>query len=205
MSDLPNTTQDVSIFDNESSNYADVTDDHELLTHDPDVLTALEDLTAATAWQTYGRFNQAFCASHELTLGSSGQADVFLIKNPTASGISARIKDMVFGVQTPSTGITFRIYRDPTVTSDGTAHSEVNFRDTSVTGLVQTFFLPTISARGEVFKQFDTNSSGTGTLIDEEELALIVDEGEYLLLTAETSSANKTISFNISWAEDGEI
>lgn len=57
MADLPFTTQDVSLFDNESDNYADINSDHELLVHDPKVYELLGVISTPRRWYSVNFLN----------------------------------------------------------------------------------------------------------------------------------------------------
>lgn len=211
MADLTVRTQDVSVRDESTGEYGAVNADKEQLVHDQDahdILQEIADSTGgvndkiATSWQYYASIDKAFVANRTATLSPAGEHDFILLHNPVDSGYQGLIKLVNFGVQTPATSATFRLYTHPTVTDNGTALTKENYRTTDGAGVIGAYYEPTITDRDHIFKVFELNSTGVGALRIDEDLAIYLLEGYYLLVTIETSSANKTFSVNVSWAED---
>ena len=212
MTDIPIKTFDISVRGDVSGNYGEVNADNEQLTHDQDAIDNLQAIAAGTGiisgsvtsnWEFFAENDQAFISTYEATLaGGSGEKDFVLIENPVASGFDTRIKSFTLAIRSNSTNATFRIYKQPTVTANGTPLTIANFRDNASTGVVNTYSVPTISARGNRFGTFDLNSSGTGAVGLDMELALFLLEGEFLLVTVEQYTNNRVFSFNVAWAEE---
>lgn len=83
MADLTYTTQDVTLFDNESDNHADINTDHELLVHDTDVLAALQTAVSKKRWYSVNFLNSS---SPNMAVNGSGTPVTFSIA-PTSSEI----------------------------------------------------------------------------------------------------------------------
>jgi hypothetical protein len=136
-----------------------------------------------------------------LNLGTgASEKDVFLIKNPVASGYNIQLKEIVLVTVKASGGTGLRYYRNPTITTDGNALSERNKRDDTTTGVGTTFQLPTISARGILLGSFGV--AGSAQLRQSEDFELRLAEGESLLVTIEQPSSNQTYSLNVIWSEE---
>ena len=211
MVDLAVRTQDVSIRDDTSGNRAEVNADNEQLVHDQDAHDLLQEISDSTggvnekiapSWQFFASIDKAFVVNRTATLSSSGEHDFILLHNPVDSGYQMLIKKIGFGVQTPQTAGTFRLYKHPTVTDNGTTLNIENFRTTDASGVGLAFYDPTITVYDHVFKVSELNSSGVGSVSSDEDLAIYLLEGYYLVLTIQSSSANKTYSVNVSWAEE---
>jgi hypothetical protein len=211
MVDLAIRTQDVSIRDDTSGNRAEVNADDEQTVHDQHAINQLEIIAGGTqvieqsvtsGWQFFAENDKAFVTTFgaQFTGGTAEQA-FMLLRNPVASGIYLRIKRLSLAVTTNALG-TFRLYRSPTITADGVTLDIHNFRDQAVTGVVEAYSVPTYSVTNSLFEQFDLNSGGVGTINLDEELALILLEGDELLVTLEQSSNNNRYSANIAWAEE---
>ncbi|MCK5295262.1 MAG: hypothetical protein KAJ75_00100 [Alphaproteobacteria bacterium] len=215
MADVTIKTFDVSVRGDVTGNYGEVNIDNEQLVHDQDAIDQLETIASGTTiieqsvttgWQYLCEQNQGFVTTFSATLGGgAGEKFFVLLENPASSGVYCRIKKINFGVQSSQTAATFRLYKDiGTVQSLGNALAISNFRDNAVTGAVNAYSEPNIQGAemGEVFEAFDLNSAGVGALDIDQELALIVLEGEYLLLTIEQFNNNKAFSCNLSWGEE---
>ena len=209
MGDLDFLTQDVTVKDDISGNKQTVNSDNEGLVHDQHVIDLLDIIantptTSTNLWQDLTRDNLGYAVTYDVTLGT-GEQDILLLYNPAASGLDLRIKGVTFGIQTAATAMTFKTYLAPTVTTPGTGLTEINYHDRAVTATGLAYSLPTISARGAPFLQFDLNSGGTGVLSLDADLSLFIGEDEYMLITATPSAANKSMSVNLSWAEDDSL
>lgn len=136
----------------------------------------------------------------ELNLGTgTAEKDIFLLRNPVASGVRIQFKEIVLVTTKVSGGTSIRYYRNPTVTAAGTALTVENKKTDSITGVGTAFQLPTISARG--VKLDISGAAGAGELRHDENFEVELLEGEDLLFTINQPSANNTYSMNVIWAE----
>ena len=136
----------------------------------------------------------------ELNLGTgANEKDIFLLRNPAASGIRVQFKEIILITTKVSGGTSLRYYRNPTVTDAGASLSIENKKADSISGEPTIFQLPTISARG--VKLDISGAAGAGELRHDEDFEVELLEGEDLLFTVEQPSANNTYSLNIIWGE----
>jgi hypothetical protein len=135
-----------------------------------------------------------------LNLGNgSDEKDVFILKNPAASGYVLQLKQIIVSSVKASGGTNLRYYRASTITSNGTAITERNKRDDSTTGVGEAFYSPTISARGNKLGIFGVIGGSQLSVIEDYELR--IPEGSNMLITLEQPASNQTFSLNIIWAE----
>jgi hypothetical protein len=135
-----------------------------------------------------------------LNLGNgSDEKDVFLLKNPAASGYTLQLKQVIVSSVKASGGTNLRYYRAATITSDGTALTERNKRDDSTTGVGVAFQSPTISARGNKLGIFGVIGGSQLSIVEDYELR--VPEGGNMIITLEQPASNQTFSLNVIWAE----
>ena len=136
----------------------------------------------------------------ELNLGTgTAEKDIFLLRNPVASGVRLQFKEIVLVTTKVSGGTSLRYYRNPTVSAAGTAISIENKKTDSITGVGTAFQLPTISARG--VKLDISGAAGAGELRHDENFEVELLEGEDLLFTINQPSANSTYSLSVIWGE----
>ena len=208
MADISPRTQDVTIRDDVTADAGNVNASNEQLVHDADVLTGIENISSntdglATSWQFFCENDLGFVTTHAATLaGGAGEKDYILLENPAASGYLCRIKRFDFGVQTTATAATFSLYMHPVVSANGTVLNIENYKDIDAAGVINAYHTPTITDREHIFEQFSLNSSGVGLASRDEDLALYVEEGEFILFTIEQFAANKSFTVNVSWAEE---
>jgi len=211
MADLPFQTQDVSVKDNLTGKFGFVNDSNEQLVHDQDALTTLEEIrdgtivisgSVTTSWEYYSSNDQAYVVTYAAQItGGATEQDFVLIRNPVASGVHCRLKGFTFSITTNTTG-SFRVYRQASITTSGTTLNIGNFRTKTATGVVGAYSIPTVSARNNLFWQFDLNAGGVGIVQVDAGLSLILLEGDDLLFTLEQGSNNNKFSINITWAEE---
>jgi hypothetical protein len=202
MADLPNPTQDVTLFDNESDNYADITDDNELSVLDAQSLAELVEILKATKnIHYYQEYEQAFYVTYQATLTSKDTLyPIILFHNPSASGKEFEIQHIDISAVAVSTGayVKIRLYSNPTVTANGTALTQVNATVGSVvTSGINIYSVPTISANGDLMSYQASQLMqpyrvehwlGTGLL-----------EDNRILLSAEATSNGTVISVTVKY------
>ena len=205
MPDITDRTEDISIQDNDSGDYASVNASNELEVHDTDVLYQLENLDIKNAWQNYVEIDKGFATTYSATIAGRDETDYMIIKNPTGSGLDMILKAISFSIDAAATRATLRLYKNPTVTADGTSIPKINLHDDTATGTMTTFHTPTVTARGNPFSTFVVQSSGNSFLQVDYELGVLIDPGKYLLLTIDPDSNNTSFSLNVRFAEDTAI
>jgi hypothetical protein len=211
MADIDSPTQDITIASPDGLREMEVNLDNEGLVHDQDAHDLLQVIatgtgvvsaSVTTSWEFFAENNKAFIADFGGAFtGGTTEQPFILLRNPASSGYLLRIKRLTLAVTTNTTGI-FKLYRQPTITAAGTPLSISNYADTAVSGVALAYSIPTYSATGNSFAQFDVNAGGVGSIVRDLELALIMPEGDDLLITLAQGSNNNAFSANISWAEE---
>lgn len=158
----------------------------------------VEALTTNEALADDGKVFLAIIDSINLGTGTD-EKDIFLLKNPAASGVAIQLKQIIVSTVKTSGGTNLRYYRAPTITANGTALTIQNKRNDGVTGEGDAYSLPTITARGNKLGVFGI--AGSGQVIIREDYELYLDENENFLVTLEQPSSNQTYSITLVWAE----
>jgi hypothetical protein len=195
MADLQNVTQDVTLFDNESSNYADITADHELKVYVGNQI-ALTD-----AWETYVKENNGYAVNYSATIAGKDLTAYVLIANPASSGKNIIIKQVGISMNAAATISTFYLYKNPTVTTAGGALTEVNLHTIATTGIGVATSAPTVSSFGSLLAAYTLGSSGFSVLNLDTQLGIYIDEGGYFLVAIDPETNNTTYNTTIWWAE----
>lgn len=143
---------------------------------------------------------KTFIATTDLINIGTSQTAFYLLKNPVASSKSLRLDKIILGLG--SNAGTFRIYRAPTITSNGTALTISNKHiQTSPTATVmQAFSQPTISANGTLLRPVSLTTSIGQVELNYEGL-FILEAGFNLLITAQNSQNNSPTYVTCEWIE----
>jgi hypothetical protein len=196
MADLLNTTQDVTLFDNESSNYADITDSHELKVY------VGNQLATTDAWEQYVKDNKGFAVSFGATVAGKDLTPYMQLKNPSGSGKNIIIKSITMGLNASAGVSTFYLYKTPTITADGTGLTENNLNDLSVTATAQAFSVPTVSAYGSLIATYILSGTGISSFRLDSQLGIYIRANSSFLIAVDPDVNNMSYAVNIWWAED---
>jgi len=140
-----------------------------------------------------------FTTTNIIAIIGTGENDFFLLKNPVGSGKTLRVYTIVGNIEGGGVGqvSTFRIYKNPTVTANGTAVTLTNKKFTGGNATVmQAFSAPTISARGTLIRA-QTAASPTDFKFD-----MLLSEGDAVLVTVDPTLNNTLHSVMVDWAEE---
>lgn len=146
----------------------------------------LEDTGAARQGKLY-LVNSTF-----INVTTPTETDFFLLKNPSGSGIVATLQQLVMSSD-ENIGATYRVrvYKNPTITTNGTAVTPVNARQVGAAAVVcTTFRSPAISARGTL--TYVTNFTIGNPIV--EPGTLLLDPNNNYLVTLQTDN---TANFNL--------
>ena len=227
MADLPSPTQDVTIFDNESSNFCDVNSDHELLTMDTKAGTTLTGIKTTTdkmnftgtqlqvittpaantsasilnEWQTEVEDGNGFSfTTPAITVSGSNEVDFCLVRNPGTNTLSVEVHVLSYLYSKGSGMSVLKIYDTPTITTNGTAVAINKMRlGGAKTSNVLVTHTPTISNRGNL-RRF-IGASSTGSTTTEYDLGLIIPPGYTYLFTVVPAANNADHAVYLDWAE----
>ena len=146
-----------------------------------------------------------FCQFYSLpftgNLATKNESDTLLFRNPTGSGIEQEIWDWEIGTVGNIT-IIWRMYYNPTVTTNGTTETPVNTNTSSTnTSSLNVYSLPTISSRGTLV---DEAVVTIGTLRVRQDFGFAIYPDADMLVTLEASASNNDFSLVGRWAEDND-
>lgn len=136
---------------------------------------------------------------------STSETPLILIENPTVatssfpSGYVALFSNIrkLTCITTSQTAL-FRFYVNPTVTGAGTTQSVINLRPASATTSIATVTLsPSVSSNGTLFDSV----ASTAFVTSLSSSLAILDPGQNMLVTVQTSSATTFISATLGWWE----
>lgn len=155
-----------------------------------------------TLWQHLTRQGKGFTTVRDnISISGSSEVDWILCRNPSGSGVTISLNEIVlnFIPNAVAQASTFRFYRAPTITSNGSAMT-INkvLPSHSNTSKVNFYTDPTISNRGSLITLF---AATIGNVQREQDLSRYVEAGRDLLITVQPSFTGLTHSFVLNWAE----
>jgi len=207
LGDIPNSTNDVTIYDPTGSNAVNVRTTgavNELSVNDTELLNAFTSPTAAVApdlWQYYAMLGQNFQAvTTYITISGQAETDFLLFRNPANSEKTVRFHDLDYTYNKGAGIAVVRQYLTPTITNVGAAlaitKKYVGFATNPV---VLVYTIPTISVKGTLVKSF--GQSSVGTYQDEKHLGYVIPAGYDLLFTVQPAANNTDHSLFLDWSE----
>lgn len=211
MADNKTSTLNVSILDDNSDYFAGVTSNGDLKTiskiwdgtNQVDVTNNMLDVYNKNSWDYYVEQGKGYVADTGfVTISGTSENDIFLLKNPSGSGKTVRIKHICSSIVATVTGDGHRLklYAGPTITSDGTALTINKFSSSQSASSMEAYYAPTISSRGtDVIGYFvGQGSSLVNTDVD---LAFYLAPNENFLISLQSLNTGKSHSINVCWAE----
>ncbi len=149
----------------------------------------LQTLIDGELWQRQAVAGMGYVVTtNNILIANNAENDFLLVKNPTGSGKTVRIERIIFGSDENQANKSsfFRIYRDPTITSNGTTLVINNLKKGSAAGVMTAFKIPTISARGTLMS---VGSYQAPRVSEDTELAVMLQPGENILITIDPTAA----------------
>jgi len=202
MSD-PLTTQDVTLYD-ENANPVDVVLDSgnkRRVCVDAQVSANL--LGGKDLWQTETENGKGFSVlTGGITIASTDEVPICLIKNPVASGKIAEIYQFRVAISKGTAVVrgTIRIYRNPTITANGTALTINKLKiSQSASSVMSAYKSPTISANGTQINNLSVTTENN--ILISEDLGRFIEANENMLVTFEPSTSGTNVSFFTNWIE----
>lgn len=140
----------------------------------------------------------AFAIITNILLASEN--DWLLFKNPAGSGKLVRLFEQVVAIPDSASTLrsTIRIYKNPTVTANGTPIVIGGIRNGQTASVCQAFFTPTTSAKGTLVQVYGATNDPVQRVLD---MTRYVEQGDSLLITAAPTGATTNHSFSQGWAE----
>jgi len=198
MVDISNPTTDISLFDKEGVNDAEVDNENRLWVNSKPA-TGQGHLTL---FQSYAENGKAFSVIQPfITLAGQSETDFLLFRNPTGSTIRVKINDILYTYNKGSGISIVRVYNNPTITSNGIALTALKMNTLgSISPQALVNYAPTISARGTIRKIF--GQSAIGTYVDHYDSSLILGANSSILFTVQPAANNTDHSIYVNWGEE---
>lgn len=151
-------------------------------------------------WQKRAFEGQGFITTtNEITITPAAETNFVLIRNPTASGKLHRSNNLVLTVRTEGQNVRVRIYKNPTVTADGTPILVNNVRTSGNPPVSQVFTLPTTSSPGELMAAYSRNADSLDRSLD---LSLYLEQGESYLITVQGTAPGNDYILTYTFVEE---
>jgi len=143
--------------------------------------------------------NSTFGYAVSINQPNAGADDpLIFIKNPTASGKTLYLKFISYGVSVTNVYGIVRVWKNPTVSANGTARTIVPFG--SGTTAMELYTVPTVTSSGTLIHDAVSNQNNNSLLMDfayEVQLA----PNSALLITGEPASNNRQAEISVRWLE----
>lgn len=162
--------------------------------------------SSTTEWDYYISKGYGFCVktnANDIPVGTTEKA-IFLIKN---NGSKTMYIPNISLFQDPTNSnnwLVFTLYYNPTVTSNGTAKSNVNLKAGSgITSSANAYINPTVSSNGTAIKSWVSGYGHSAFIVTDEDLNYykVLPPGQSLLVTAKAKSNGTNSYLNIQWFE----
>lgn len=168
-----------------------------------DLLTTPSAAQVSNLWQTETFNGKGFTTlTQEITISNTLENDFFLLKNPVSSGKIVRFQNLLMYLEKGTSVVfgTFRIYRQPTITADGTALTINKIRPSQTASSVcSAFKLPTISSRGTLVTSLRSNTEQFNQRF--QDLGRYLEENNNLLVTFQPETSGTTATVLFEWLE----
>lgn len=132
--------------------------------------------------------------------GGTVEINNALFRNPAGSGVNCTVRKFVFSAG-GSGNVTFKIYRNPRITANGTAQSTVGGRSTGqATAQCILSINPTTSASGTLFTTRYASTSGI-SMLEDIRGTIILEPGQSLLFRTIQTLTGQPGSIDSEWSE----
>lgn len=146
---------------------------------------------------------ELYTTNVEFDISTGGtETNVLLFRNPLGSGKRMFIAFILQATLHHSDSINVRTYRSPVVTATGTVLGiePTDIGGTTPPSAAQSFSGPTVSSKGT---RLDTVATGKDQRIValDWKFARVLEPGQDLLITGQSSTNNKNLAITVLWAE----
>lgn len=162
----------------------------------------LQNLVNGNAWQRAVLAGSGFVATtNNITVTNANETVFMLIKNPSNSGKTARLHRLTIGSdQNQANKMAFyRIYRDPTITSNGTALNINNLKKGAGVSALTAFRIPSVLDNGMLLVVGNAGAVIQGT--DQMDLGNLISAGENILITVDATAGSFDFFVTAYWEE----
>lgn len=145
---------------------------------------------------------KVFTLSASINMATSGSNNpLVLLKNPSGSGKIIYIYKVSCGINVSNVAGKFVLFKDPTVTNNGTTFTPVNCNiGHANTSISNAYTLSTVSASGTQLLSYQVgqNSNNVTELTD---FSIFIQANHSILLTGDPLSNNREANLTLVWAE----
>lgn len=120
------------------------------------------------------------------------------LRNPSGSGKIFYLGFRSYGIAVANVLGTVRLYRNPTVSANGTSQTVVQFGTATTVTLVTT--VPTVTSFGTLINS-EVSGQNTSSLQTNYDYKVAILAGESLLITGDPGSNNRQAEISIRWIE----
>lgn len=120
------------------------------------------------------------------------------LKNPSGSGKIIYLKFVSYGIAIANVLGTIRLYKNPTVTSDGTSETIVAFGSSSTA--MQIYTVPTVTSNGTLINTSVTGQNNN-SVIQDFAYEIQIPANSTLLITGNPGSNNRQAEIAVRWIE----
>lgn len=162
----------------------------------------LQTLIDGNLWQRAVLAGMGFVATtNNITVANANETVFMLIKNPSNSGKTARLHRLTIGSDENQANkmAFYRVYRDPTITNNGTALNINNLKKGAGGSVLTAFKLPTISANGTLLAVGNAGAVVQST--DQMDLGNLISLGENILITVDATAGGFDFFVTVYWEE----
>lgn len=186
-----NETTEVTIVDGSSNAGAEM------------VVETLGNINVSDVSRLYTLNNKTYSNAFEINAASSGTDNpAILIRNPNGSGKIAYFFVASAGVQINNVFVTYKIFANPTITTNGTSQTPASLNVGGGAGAASILIntLPTISANGTVLVAKLMSQNGTTVEMTQNGI-IALNPNNSMLITANPQSNNRVSAYTLHWAE----
>lgn len=159
----------------------------------------LQTIIDGNLWQRNVKAGKAYVVTtNAVIVAGTSEVAFLLLKNPNASGKTIRIDKILLGLENIASISTCRIYRDPTITTNGTALTPVNLLKGGAASIMTAFRSPAISANGTLM----ITDPVSGVSDHDQDLGLLISPNENMLLTLDPTTTNIPHMITVYYMEE---
>ena len=144
--------------------------------------------------------DKVFSLSGNFTAAVGGADNpIFMIKNPSGSGKTMKIRRLRVGCAVTNVIVEFKIFYAPTITLNGTSQTpRNNLIGSSTASAMTAFSLPTLSVLGTQILDVVIGQNSAAPVY---ETSLNVQANQTVVITAAPASNNRAVTIDVMWAE----
>lgn len=123
---------------------------------------------------------------------------LYLLRNPSGSGKTLYVRFIAYGIAVANVSGVIKVWKNPTVTANGTAQTIVSFGGGTTVMLLNS--VPTVTANGSQLTDGVTGQNSNSVLLEvNSEIALLPNNS--ILITGSPLSNNRQAELSIRWIE----